>query len=113
MKKFTIAATACPTTAGVRDQLDARRVAVRRAERDVARVERALLVEQRAEERAAALARGLLGVTRERAAAGERLEAVHVAAAADHVVAVRHRDLDVADVAGAALRAAVQLAVAR
>ena len=62
----------------------------------------------RAEERAAAVVRGRFGVARERRAAGERLEAVDVAAAADDV-ASGDGHLDVADVARAALRAAVQL----
>ena len=93
--------------AGVRDQLEAGRVPVGGAARHIRRGEGALLVEEALQEGTAALACGGLAVPSERAAAGERLEAVDVPAAA-HDLAVGG-DLDVADVACTALRPAMDL----
>src|SRR5215208_3600472 len=91
-----------------RQQLDARRVPVRRRARDVRRTDRPVLGSKRGEKRAAPVARQRLAVAAERGAARKRLEAPDVAAAADDRHVVEH--LDVADVACAPLSAAVELA---
>ena len=97
--------------AGVRDQLDAGGVAVRRGPREVAGG-RGRSPSRRAAWRgrtAALLARR--SASRPSRPAARPRGAVHVPAAADDVVAVRVEDLDVADVACAALGAPVQAAL--
>ena len=69
----------------------------------------AALVERGPEPRAAAVLGGRLARPAERRATGQRLEAADVAAAADDRRIVG--DLDVADVAGTPLRAAMEVAV--
>ena len=112
LKKFTTLASIEPT----RRPADWSSATATGSPNDAARAtssarHRPALVERRPQPRAPAVERGRLAGPADRLAAGQRLEAADVAAAADDRRVVD--DLDVADVAGAALGAAVEPAVAR
>ena len=110
LKKFTTLASIEPTRRPADwSSRDGDRVAERGRPGDVLRGDRAALVEGGPEPRAAALCAAACAGPPERGAAGERLEAADVAAAADDRRVVG--DLDVADVAGTPLGAAMEAAV--
>ena len=110
LKKLTTLASIEPIAAtGGLEHRDGHRIAERGGPGDVLRGDGAALVERGRQARAAAVAGRRLARPAQRLAAGEGLEAADVAAAADDGGVVD--DLDVTDVAGAALGAAMQAAV--